>query len=106
MTQLPIRALLLIKIKTIRGINTACNEGSADWNWRGGGWLKLITSHWEILGFGQGSGVGWAVIFFASTYVTPFGMDILSQSKEGVSAETVSAIKEALTEIEDPVLKS
>lgn len=93
------------KIKTIRGINTACNKGSADWNWRGKGWLKLVTSHWEILGFGQDSGVDWAVIFFASTYVTPFGMDILSKSKEGVSAETLSAIKEALTETEDPALK-
>ena len=93
------------KIKTIRGVNTACGESTADWNWRGKGWLKLVTSHWEILGCGQDSDVDWAVIFFASTYVTPFGMDILSKSKEGVSAETVFAIKETLTKNEDPVVK-
>lgn len=93
------------KIKTVHGIDTASDEGAANWDWRGKGWLKLVTSHWEILGVGQDSGVEWAVVFFASTYLTPFGMDILSKSKESVSAETLSAIKEALTKIEDPVVK-
>lgn len=95
------------KFKTVHGIDTACDEGTADWDWRGTGWLKLVTSHWEILGFGQdsGSGVDWAVVFFASTYLTPSGVDILSNSKEGVSAETLSAIKEALTKVDDPVVK-
>lgn len=93
------------KIKTIHGIDTACNEGTADWNWRGAGLLKLITGHWKILGVGQDSGVDWAVIFFDSTYLSPSGIDILSKSKEGVSAETFSAIMEAVTKIEDTVVK-
>lgn len=93
------------KIKTVHGIDTASDEGTANWDWRGSGWLKLVTSHWEILGFGQDSGVYWAVFYFASTYVTPAGMDILYKSKEGISAETFSAIKEALTTVEDPVVK-
>lgn len=93
------------KIKTIHGIDTASDEGTGNWDWRGTGWLKLVTSHWEILGFGQDSGASWAVICFASTYLTPLGMDIVSKSKKGMSAETFSAIKEALTKIEDPVVK-
>lgn len=92
------------KTKTIDGIDTASDEGTENWDWRGSGWLKLITSHWEILGFGQDSGVDWALVYFYSTYLTPFGVDILCRSKEGVSAETLSAIKEALTKVEDPVL--
>lgn len=93
------------KIKIVHGIDTACNEGAGDWNWRGTGWLKLISSHWEVLGFGQDSGVDWAVVNFASTYLSPFGMDILSKSKEDISAETLSAIKDALAKIEDPAVK-
>lgn len=93
------------KIKTVHGIDTASGEGAAVWDWRGTGWLKLMSSHWEILGFGQDAGVRWLLVYFASTLVTPVGIDILSDHKQGPSEDTVAAIQNALRGMGDPVAK-
>ena len=92
-------------IKTIHGIDTTSGEGTGNWDWRGTGWLKIVSSHWEILGVGEHLGDDWAIIFFASTLFTPSGVDILSKSRGGVPKGTVVAVKEALLKIEDPVLQ-
>ena len=93
------------KIRTIHGIDTASGEAPGIWNWRGTGWLKLVTSRWEVLGFGEDAGVRWMLIFFTATFATPIGIDILSSEKKGVSEELVTAIQSALREIDDPVVQ-
>src|SRR5579862_6742570 len=101
------------KINTVHGIDTSSGSGDTDaWDWRGTGLLFLLTSHWEILGWGDGyvNGgdggsdsllikkeynplpvpeihVDWVVTYFAETFFTPAGIDIYSRSEKGLSSE-------------------
>ena len=69
--------------------------------------MMLITSHWEILGYGEvDSEHQWAVTYFSKTLFTPAGCDIYSRAKEGVPEAVLSDIKKALAGIEyEPVQK-
>lgn len=89
------------------------------WNWRGTGFLRLASSHWEIIGYGRtesastsestpastpasaedegnenenrnGKGKEWAVTYFASTIFSPAGVDIYSRERgAGAAPEAV-----------------
>lgn len=81
---------------------TADDTGS--WGWRGRGWLFLITSHWEVLGWGErelpGGGVErWVVTWFEATVFTQEGVDIYSDREEGGSEGLVAEILEKLNGI-------
>jgi len=89
------------KIKTVHGVDTASGKGSGAWDWRGKGLLAIASSHWEILGYGEIGEEPWVVTYFAKTLFTPAGVDIYSRSKNGLSGEIVSGIKEALSTLED-----
>jgi hypothetical protein len=110
--------------RTIRGTNTAAHAGDASsWNWRGNGALFFVTSHWEILGWGErrlapresGGGGGdaseldvdardadehnverWAVTWFQKTLFSDEGVDVYCDRVEGVSEETYALIRDAL----------
>ena len=91
------------KVKTVRGIDTASGHANTGaWDWRGKGWLAIAKSHWAVLSHGSGEqGEQWMVNYFMKTLFTPAGIDILARSKEGLSGETVSHIKQALKEVAD-----
>ena len=93
------------KTKTIVGVDTI-SESTAAWDWRGKGWLKIASSHWEVLGYGDlDDGHQWAVTFFAKTMFTPAGVDVYSRKKEGLSEEILARIKEALADSDDGNVK-
>lgn len=91
-------------VKTVEGIDTA--SGRADtgsWDWRGKGLLGFVTSHWEILGWGERGGEEggapkerWVVTWFASTLFTKEGIDLYSDRREGMSPELAGEILAAL----------
>lgn len=83
------------KIKTVHGIDTPSGVYTRAWDWRGKGWLKIASSHWEVVEWSEG-GEEWAVIWFQKTLFTPEGMDIFSREKEGLREETVGGIKRRL----------
>lgn len=100
------------KVSQVRGIDTCALKSKADagrdvWDWRGKGWLKIASSHWEVLGWGveAESGNKWAVTVFAKTLFTPAGIDIYSQSAKGLAPQTLADIKTALTQVEDATVK-
>ena len=94
------------KQKTVIGIDTVGNS-TGEWSWRGKGWLKIASSHWEVLGWGDLEGGGqWAVTYFAKTMFTPAGIDIYARAKEGHEEGVIEGIKEALKGIEDERVKS
>lgn len=79
-------------VKTVSGVDTAA--GSSDtgsWDWRGKGLLGFVTSHWEVLGWGERAAEGeegterWAVTWFAPTLFTKEGVDLYSDRKGGMS---------------------
>lgn len=69
--------------------------------------LTLITSHWEILGYGESEGEHqFAVTYFSKTLFTPAGVDVYSRKKEGLPEAVLAAVKEALAGVEhEPVQK-
>lgn len=97
------QSLSSTKLSTIEGIDTASGQGRGEWDWRGKGWLKIASSHWEVLGWGEEEGTGnkWVVTCFAKTLFTPAGVDFYSKDKAGLRVETVEAIKKGLAESED-----
>ena len=88
--------------KTVHGIDSPANASYGEWNWRGTGWLKMASSHWEFLGYGTHDGTEWAVTYFSSTLFTPAGIDIYSRSPKGLATATTSDIKRALKANQDP----
>ena len=92
------QALTSDKIKTVHGIDSPSGTDTSGWNWRGKGWLKVASCHWEFVDWGQGAGAEeeWAVIWFEKTIFTPEGIDIFARGKEGLKEETVREIKEKL----------
>jgi hypothetical protein len=97
------QSLSSTKLSTIEGVDTASGEGRGEWDWRGKGWLKIASSHWEVLGWGEEEATGnkWVVTCFAKTLFTPAGVDLYSKDNSGLQAETVVAIKKVLTEVDD-----
>jgi hypothetical protein len=92
------------KVKTVRGTDTPAGLGA--WNWKGNGWLFFVSSHWEVLGYGDGEGgEQWVVTYFAKTLFTPAGIDIYSRRKEGLSEGTLVAVKEALGKVDAGVVR-
>lgn len=95
------------KISKVEGVDTASGKGTGEWDWRGRGWLKIASSHWEVLGWGEEDGTGnkWVVTCFAKTLFTPAGVDFYSLSQDGLKAETVEVIKQRLAEVGDEHIK-
>lgn len=89
------------KRKTVEGIDKPHADVKGAYNWRGKGWLKIASSHWEVLGHGEEDG-GWVVTFFEKTLFTPAGIDIYARQKGGLSAELIERIKAEMRKIHDP----
>ncbi|KAH8842646.1 hypothetical protein MCOR27_000136 [Pyricularia oryzae] len=91
-------------VKSVAGVDTAVSTSSLTaWDWRGKGWLFFVTSHWEVLGWGERPVAGgegqmerWAVTWFAPTLFTKEGIDIYCDRKEGLSKETEDLVMTAL----------
>ncbi|EMR67700.1 hypothetical protein UCREL1_5297 [Eutypa lata UCREL1] len=109
-------------VKAVEGIDKPADPAhpGGAWDWRGKGWLKIASSHWEVLGYGErpitaaaaaetggdddsndGGVERWVVTWFAPTLFTQEGLDIYSDRKEGLSKETLDAIMKGLKELDD-----
>ncbi len=98
----PTQKTWLPQPKSIKGVDTPVPGYEAAWNWRGRGWLKIASSHWEVLGWGE-SDIGgvkerWVVTWFKASLFTPMGVDIYSDRREGVSEGLFRTIEAALQE--------
>ncbi len=93
-------------VKSVSGGNTgSLATAGGVWDWRGKGWLFFVTSHWEILGWGErpladGGVERWAVTWFAKTIFSAEGVDIYSDRKEGCSKELAEGILKALRAVD------
>ncbi|KAK1596603.1 uncharacterized protein LY79DRAFT_509135 [Colletotrichum navitas] len=93
-------------VKSVKGVDTACAAGDTlAWDWRGKGWLFFVTSHWEVLGWGEREIAGgererWAVTWFAPTMFTKEGVDVYCDRKEGLSEEGYKEVLEGLKGLE------
>ncbi|KAK0741641.1 hypothetical protein B0T21DRAFT_359821 [Apiosordaria backusii] len=93
-------------LKSVRGIDTSSTANSlTSWDWRGSGLLFFVTSHWEILGFGEvpETGEKWVVTWFQKTLFTAEGVDVYSDRREGPSEGLKKEIVEGLNAMEGGV---
>ncbi|KIW62540.1 hypothetical protein PV04_10708 [Phialophora macrospora] len=88
------------KQKKVEGIDTPDATTKGAYNWRGKGLLKIASSHWQVLGYGEEDG-GWAVTFFQKTLFTPAGIDIYARQKSGLSETLLERVKQELRAVED-----
>ncbi|KAB5582426.1 hypothetical protein GE09DRAFT_266949 [Coniochaeta sp. 2T2.1] len=97
------------KVKSVAGVDTASNPNDTGaWDWRGKGWLFFVSSHWEILGWGERPVAGgkdgeverWVVTWFAPTLFTKEGVDVYSDRREGVGEGLLGEIMDALKGVE------
>ncbi|KAF2087063.1 hypothetical protein K490DRAFT_2708, partial [Saccharata proteae CBS 121410] len=108
------------KIKSVHGVDTPVEQANGwAWAWRGKGWLKIASSQWEALGYGDEPGTAtpgtggegedegrqWVVTYFAKTLFTPAGIDLYARHPGGLKSETVENIKEELGKMEDAGLR-
>ncbi|KAK5949161.1 hypothetical protein OHC33_009902 [Knufia fluminis] len=89
------------KQKTVEGIDKPDPSVEAAYNWRGKGWLKVASSHWEVLGYGEHDG-GWMVTFFEKTLFTPAGIDIYARRKGDLSENLIEQIRAEMKKVNDP----
>lgn len=89
------------KHKTVLGIDTPDATRHSAYNWRGRGLLKIASSHWEVLGYGEEDG-GWMVTFFSKTMFTPAGIDVYALRKGGLSAQMIERIRGEIKKVEEP----
>ncbi|KAH8803117.1 hypothetical protein F5884DRAFT_496581 [Xylogone sp. PMI_703] len=102
----PTERTLMPQPKSIKGIDTPAGVGA--WDWRGKGLLKIASSHWEVLGWGERDAVTeererikerWVVTWFAPSLFTPAGVDLYSNRMAGMTEGTYEAIMMALENI-------
>lgn len=91
------------KRKEIHGFDTPDAEIPACYKWRGKGWLKVASSQWEILGYGNEEG-GWAVTYFQKTMFTPAGIDVYARKHGGLSGDLLAKIVSGMKQVDDTVL--
>ncbi|KAK3955863.1 hypothetical protein QBC32DRAFT_332364 [Pseudoneurospora amorphoporcata] len=99
-------------LKTVSGVDTGnwdlanIKDDTTSWDWRGSGWLFFVSSHWEILGWGEVKDAEtgkvkerWVVTWFAPTLFTKEGLDVYSDLREGGSKEVVEGVLKSLKEL-------
>ncbi|TNY21113.1 hypothetical protein DMC30DRAFT_351193 [Rhodotorula diobovata] len=94
-------------VKGIDMLETDVEGNGARWKWRGKGWLRISTSHWQLLGFSLSPLLSatavplgpsptpspdWVVTYFSSTLFTPAGLDIYARDPRGVDEDKVRAL--------------
>ena len=93
------------KKKKVEGIDTPDAHTKAAYSWRGKGLLKIASSHWQVLGYGEEDG-GWAVTYFKKTLFTPAGIDVYARQKSGLSESLLKQIRAELKTVEDQSVKA
>ncbi|KUJ15299.1 uncharacterized protein LY89DRAFT_708184 [Mollisia scopiformis] len=94
----PTARTFLPQPRMIKGVDTPDEKVPAAWNWMGRGWLRITSSHWEVLGWGERDGEGdggkerWVVTWFAPSLFTPAGVDVYSDRRGGGSHALVEEL--------------
>ncbi|ERF69400.1 hypothetical protein EPUS_05945 [Endocarpon pusillum Z07020] len=90
------------QLQTMRGTDISSTGKPGEWIWRGNGWLKFVTSHWQILGFGEQEERGqWAVVFAQKSLFSPAVINVYTRRKDGLDEEKLQELKKILRSLGD-----
>lgn len=95
------QSLTSAKQQSVHGIDTSSRSNPFAWTWRGNGWLKIASSHWEILGHGSlPNGGNWLVIHAQKSIFTPAVINVYTRFKNDMSEDLRTGIEGALKNLE------
>ncbi|MCJ1270049.1 hypothetical protein MMC22_009943 [Lobaria immixta] len=95
------------KLETVHGTDTPSQTDPCAWTWRGKGWLKFVSSHWEILGHGEvGESGQWMVIHGQKSIATPAVVNVYTRKREGLPKDMRKEVEVALEELGDEHLRA
>ncbi|GAA5891506.1 hypothetical protein JCM6882_004495 [Rhodosporidiobolus microsporus] len=97
------------EVKGVDKLETDVEGNGVRWKWRGKGFLKISTSHWQLLGYSLLSAPPsgdtestlpppvatdpeWVVTYFSSTLFTPAGLDIYVRKPDALTEEQVEGL--------------
>ena len=92
------------KHKSVQGVNTPSPCGQpGGWDWRGTGWVKVVSNHWDVLGHNAispegGQKIEWFVIHTKKSFFTPAANHIYSRRKEAPAEGIRESLLNAFTE--------
>lgn len=89
------------RFKTINGFDKPLNSANTEFEWRGEGLLKLISSKWSVRNFDMVK-KAWMIIEFKSTLFTPAGIDIISRTPT-LPAMKLQLIKQLVPPQKEPL---
>ncbi|BCR94874.1 uncharacterized protein AKAW2_11920A [Aspergillus luchuensis] len=70
---------------TDRAISGGKEHGPIQMEWRGSGWLRMVSAQWEILGWGGADDDDeWLLVFANKSMFMPAGISLYSRTKTGV----------------------
>ncbi|KAJ8292530.1 DNA ligase [Rhodotorula toruloides] len=95
------------EVKGVDRLERDLEGNGARWKWRGKGWLKISTSHWQLLGYSlspsspaaTSDAPEWVVTYFSSTLFTPAGLDVYARTPTALSDDFVDDIVRKLEEM-------
>ncbi|KAL8918022.1 MAG: hypothetical protein Q9208_007620 [Pyrenodesmia sp. 3 TL-2023] len=93
--------------KTIRGVNNVSPRGQPGaWDWRGSGWVKVVSNHLEIIGHGLGdrSGMEWIMIHTERSFFAPAAIHVYSRVKAALPESVKARFMDTL--VESPHIKA
>ena len=95
--------LTSLKLRTMRGTDTPSSASPRSWTWRGNGWLKFVTSHWEVVHhchlLDDQREDGFIVVFAQKSLFTPAVLNICTQSKAALDDDRLEKVKMAVKEL-------
>lgn len=92
--------------KSIHGTDRPSQSSAGHFEWRGHGWLRIASSRWEILGYGElEDGGAWLLIFTQASIFTSEGVILYSRNKGGLSDAFQEDLEAALAKYEPQHLK-
>ncbi|PLB43280.1 hypothetical protein P170DRAFT_514540 [Aspergillus steynii IBT 23096] len=74
-------------------------EGPIQMEWRGSGWLRMVSARWEILGWGgegEAEADEWLLVFADKSMFTPAGISLYTRRRTGVEDMEWAGIEEGL----------
>ena len=92
------------KLKSVQGVNTSSQLGQlGGWDWRGTGWVKVVSNHWDVLGHNaispeDGQKIEWFVIHTKKSFFTPAAIHIYSRRKQAPAEGVRESLLDAFTE--------
>ena len=96
---------------TTKGVNSPSAAGPGIYDWRGSGWLRMIRTSWEVVGWGalkndKDEGELVLVTLAQKTMFSSRALSIYWRKKDGMDAEKIQAVAAALKALGDADLTS